>query len=102
MVVPLYLRISITNCFDFFSPLGKNPTNWNLLVGRPLPTRDDMTAEGPGSGTIWILFAFSFFINLYPGSEISGVPASEIMPPILPFFKLFNIWTLTLSVDLSL
>ena len=37
-----------------------------------------MTAEAPGRGTIFILFFIHSLINIAPGSEILGVPASDI------------------------
>ena len=36
------------------------------------------TADGPGIGTILILFLTHSLIKTEPGSEIAGVPASEI------------------------
>ena len=37
-----------------------------------------MTAEAPGRGIISILFLIHSLINIAPGSEIVGVPASDI------------------------
>ena len=45
-------------------------------------------AEGPGIGVKLILFFILSLINIFPGSEIVGVPASEISETI--FFD-FNI-----------
>ena len=36
------------------------------------------TDEGPGIGKMFILFFIHSFIKIIPGSEILGVPASEI------------------------
>ena len=46
-----------------------------------------MTAEAPGMGKIWILFLMHSFINIAPGSEIQGVPASDIKEIIDPSFN---------------
>jgi hypothetical protein len=55
------------------------------------------TAEGPGIGIILILFLTHSFTNIAPGSEILGVPASEINEIISPdlrrsmiLFKFFD------------
>ena len=37
-----------------------------------------MTAEAPGIGIIFILFLMHSLTNIEPGSEMPGVPASEI------------------------
>ena len=47
-----------------------------------------MTAEGPGTGKIEIFSSIHLLINILPGSEIVGVPASEIIDIIL--FSLNN------------
>ena len=45
------------------------------------------TAEGPGIGITLILFFIHSFTNIAPGSEILGVPASEINEIISPDFR---------------
>ena len=53
----------------------------------PLIDIADETAEGPGSGTIFMLFFMHSFTNNAPGSDIVGVPASEIIDMISPDFN---------------
>ena len=44
------------------------------------------TADGPGIGTILILFLTHSLTKTEPGSEIAGVPASEIRDINFPDF----------------
>ncbi len=44
-------------------------------------------AEAPGIGTTNISFSIHLFISSFPGSEIDGVPASEINDTILCSLK---------------
>ena len=44
-----------------------------------------MIDEGPGTDVILILFVRQYCTKLYPGSEISGDPASEIRTQFLFF-----------------
>ena len=46
-----------------------------------------ITDDAPGTGIILILFFIHSLIKILPGSEIDGVPASEINDKILPSFK---------------
>ena len=46
-----------------------------------------ITDEAPGIGIIGILFFMHSVTNILPGSEIAGVPASEISDTILPSIK---------------
>ena len=46
------------------------------------------TAEAPGIGKISILLTTHSLINMAPGSETDGVPASEIKETIDPDFKI--------------
>ena len=48
---------------------------------------DKDTADGPGSGIIFILFSKQELINIEPGSDKQGVPASEIKDTIHPRVK---------------
>ena len=69
-----------------------------------------MPDEGPGIGTILILFAIHALTKIAPGSEILGVPASEIRDIIDPafnnsitlfkFFVSLNLW-LEINLDLT-
>ena len=45
-----------------------------------------MTADGPGIGITLIFFFLANFIKNSPGSEIKGVPASDIKDIIFPSF----------------
>ena len=68
-----------SNSFDlapFF--VDKKPPKKNLLAGRPAPAIADVTAEGPGIICISWLALATLWTSLAPGSEMSGVPASEI------------------------
>ena len=60
------------------SDLGRKPKNVNLSVTRPLMERAEVSALAPGMETTSYFFSLSSLINLKPGSEISGVPQSEI------------------------
>ena len=51
------------------------------------------TAEAPDIGKILILFATHSLINVAPGSETDGVPASEISETIQSDFKISIIFT---------
>ena len=46
-----------------------------------------VTADGPGTGTTFILFLTQLFNNNFPGSDIKGVPASEMREIIFPSDK---------------
>ena len=45
-----------------------------------------MTAEGPGIGQILKFSSIHLLTSIKPGSEIVGVPASEISETTLSFF----------------
>ena len=76
--------------------------NWKWSVGKPLATRELITEVAPGNGIIFIFKLIKSFISLNPGSEINGVPASDIIPPEDSFFSKLIIFFLSLSEDLSL
>ena len=65
---------------------GKNPSNKNLSDGKPELTRAGIKAVAPGRHSISILFLMHSRINKNPGSEIPGVPASEINAIWIPLF----------------
>ena len=46
-----------------------------------------MTADAPGNGVTDISLLIHSLINIAPGSEILGVPASETRETIAPDFK---------------
>ena len=60
------------------------------MFEKPLIETASATAEDPGAGNISILFLIHSFIKIPPGSEIVGVPASEIIEIILFSFNKFN------------
>ena len=68
----------------FFS--GKNPIKIYLSV-IPLTESAELTAYAPGIWYMFILFFMHSLISIFPGSEIAGVPASEIKDTILFFLK---------------
>ena len=51
-----------------------------------------VTADGPGRGIILIFCLTHSLIKTAPGSDIPGVPASEIKETSLSSFKIFNIF----------
>ena len=53
------------------------------MFEKPLIETAAVTAEDPGTGNISILFLMHSFIKILPGSEIVGVPASEMIETIL-------------------
>ena len=57
------------------------------MFEKPLIEIAAATAEDPGTGNISILFLMHSFIKIPPGSEIVGVPASEIIDIILLLFS---------------
>ena len=60
-----------------------------------------VTADTPGIGNIFILFLIHSFIKIKPGSEIVGVPASEIIETISPFL-IFSIIVKAVFFSLNL
>merc|ERR1711991_241253 len=74
---------SLDNCC-FLS--GKNPQNKNLSE-KPLIETAAATADGPGMGNILIPFLMHSLTKIEPGSEILGVPASDIKEIIFPDFR---------------
>ena len=60
------------------------------MFEKPLIETTAATAEDPGTGNISILFLMHSFIKTPPGSEIVGVPASEMIEIILFSFNKFN------------
>ena len=59
---------------------------------KPLAENAVVTAEAPGRGITSISFFTHSLINFDPGSEIAGVPASEIKEIRKLFFKRFIIF----------
>ena len=53
------------------------PSKTNESVGKPLIDNAVIAAVAPGMGIISIPFFIAAEINLVPGSEMPGVPASE-------------------------
>ena len=69
----------------FFLDFGTKPKNANSDIGNPDNCQLDIIDEGPGTDVTLILFAIQNCTKLYPGSEISGEPASEIRTQFLFF-----------------
>ena len=63
---------------------GKKPANINRSDGNPDFTKPAKTAEAPGNGNTSILSLSAARVSLNPGSDISGVPASDIKTTDLP------------------
>ena len=72
-------------CLPFLS--GKNPSKTNLSFGKPLLTKAGTNAVAPGKHSTSILFSTQARVSKNPGSEIAGVPASEINAMVSPAFK---------------
>ena len=60
------------------------------LFENPLIETAAMAAEDPGTGNMLILFLMHSLIKTPPGSEIVGVPASEMIEIILFSFNKFT------------
>ena len=79
----------------FFLDFGTKPKKANSDIGNPDNCKLDTIDEGPGTDVTLILFAIQYCTKLYPGSEISGEPASEIRTQFL-FFNTNLIWSIIL------
>jgi len=88
-------EIVLTRSSIFFLDFGTKPKKANSDIGNPDSCKLDTIDEGPGTDVILILFAIQYCTKLYPGSEISGDPASEIRTQFLFFNKLL-IWSIIL------
>ena len=76
-------------CLPFFT--GKKPSKTNLSFGRPELTKAGTKAVAPGKHSTSILFSTQALVSKNPGSEIAGVPASEITAHVSPLLILFKI-----------
>ena len=76
----------LNNSNLFFLPflIGKNPSKINLSEEIPEFTRAGTKAVAPGRQSISILFFIASLIIKNPGSDIDGVPASDIKDIIFP------------------
>ena len=77
----------------------KKPQNKNLSE-KPLIETAAATAEGPGIGKILISLLIHSLTNIEPGSEIPGVPASDIREIIFPDLRysiILNIFFFSLN-----
>ena len=86
----LFIRSSI-----FFLDFGTKPKKANSDIGNPDNCKLDIIDDGPGKDVTWILFVMQYCTKLYPGSEISGEPASEIRTQFL-FLNKGLIWSIIL------
>ena len=68
---------AISICTFLF--LGKNPLKLNAFEGSPDKINALITDDGPGNTVNWILFLMHSCDKKYPGSEMHGAPASEII-----------------------
>ena len=76
-------------CLPFLT--GKKPSKINLSFGKPELTKAGTKAVAPGKQSTSILFSTQALVSKKPGSDIAGVPASEIKAQVSPFFILFKI-----------
>ena len=86
--------------FRFFFFSGKKPKN-KYLSEKPLIDIPAPTDEGPGIGKISIELLTHSWISNLPGSDIVGVPASDIKQIIFFWARLFIISS-TFSLSLNL
>jgi len=63
--------------------LDRNPKKKNFEL-KPATEIAAVTADGPGTGITLIFFSLANFTKNSPGSEIKGVPASDIRDIIFP------------------
>ena len=70
-----------------FPDLGIKPKNVNLSVSKPDKVKATKTLDGPGIDIIFIFFFTNSLTSMLPGSEMRGVPASEIIAIDFPSFK---------------
>ena len=68
---------------------GKNPKKKNYPT-KPLIEAANETEDAPGKGITSILFFMHSLIRIFPGSEIVGVPASQIKETTDPFIRMFR------------
>jgi len=79
----------------FFLDFGTKPKKINSDIGNPDNCKLDTIDEGPGTDVTLILFVIQYCTKLYPGSEMSGDPASETRTHFL-FFNKSLIWSIIL------
>jgi len=88
-------EIFLTRSSIFFLDFGTKPKKVNSDIGNPDNCKLDIIEVGPGTDVILILFVIQYCTKLYPGSEISGDPASETRTHFL-FFNKSLIWSIIL------
>ena len=81
-----------------YNTLGKKPKKQNLSVFKPDIIRLAIAEHGPGNEKILCLLCLIRLSNLYPGSDIKGVPASDISDIILSLSSSFKILVISLSL----
>ena len=93
--VLFFWEIFLQRSSIFFLDFGTKPKKVNSDIDNPDNCKLDIIDEGPGTDVTLILFAIQYCTKLYPGSEISGDPASEIRTQFL-FFNKSLIWSIIL------
>ena len=88
-------KILLTRSSIFFLDFGTKPKKANSDIGNPDNCKLDKIEEGPGTEVTLILFEIQYCTKLYPGSEISGDPESDIRTQFL-FFNKSLIWFIIL------
>ena len=77
--------------FCSFVVLGKNPKKQKLSFFRKEGIRLAMIEDAPGILKMGIFNSIHLLISVSPGSEIVGVPASDINAMLFPFLILLII-----------
>lgn len=82
------------------SLLGMKPANRKRLVGRPDSCRAQIRAQQPGRTVTKTFCSRALRTSLYPGSEISGEPASLTNAMLLPSLtaRLIRFWASSSSL----
>ena len=73
-----FLKNILNKILYFFLDFGTKPKKENSDIGNPDNCKLDKIEDGPGTEVTLILFIIQYCTKLYPGSEISGDPASDI------------------------
>ena len=97
-IIVLDIFAKLFNFFIFVSLFfGKKPPKKNSLVGKPDTVSDAITDEAPGILVTSRFLFMQFLTSLYPGSDISGVPASLVNAITFPSSIFFIMEGLVLS-----
>ena len=85
-----------------FSYIDKTPKKVKLSAGNPQALKATDIALAPGNTSIETFLSMHLFTNLYPLSDIPGVPLSHISPIFKPIFIIaINLSTFFSSLKLE-